>query len=860
MATINGTSGGDSISPSGNSPGVTGGVPTSGPDTINGNAGNDTINGGGGNDSILGGSGSDSLLGGDGADTLLGGTEGDYLYGELGNDYLDGGAGPDFLYGNGGDDTLIGGAGDVLEGGDGNNVLVAPINDTITGSYSGGAGFDEIRATSGFLFFGSFSPSFNFGIERITQNGTQTLTIFGLDGAGAIANGNLLDFSGVSLIAGSAIVGDGTTDLAAGGNDTIRGSAVGDVLLGKGGNDSIEGNSANDTIYGGDGSANAAIDGSDTLDGGFGDGDIAVYAENISAAQFNVTSSANFTVTIGGLTDTLRNIELVRFANCILETATGDLIGTIASDTISGTSFDDTMRGFAGNDSVSGLEGNDSLFGGDGVDTLRGGAGDNALWGLNGADSLDGGAGNDQAIYKSDRSLATISGTAGQFTVTLGSFTDTLTSIETVNFNGAVYTFAELQSGITLGTSGADNITGTSGSDTIDGRAGGDTLTGGAGDDTFVNSSGFDTITDFVAGGTDDRINLSSIAPLSDFSKVIGLASQVGADTVIALGTNNVITLKNVTLANLTAADFVLAAPAANNPMNGTGGPDTITGTSGVDSITSGAGNDTLGGYGGNDTLVSGDNDDYLYGGVGDDLLDGGIGADVLVGEDGNDTMMAGAGDDYLYGGTGVNIMSGGDGIDVFISEGSSDIMNGGAGRGYFYRYAAGTSQTFGGSEIDEFVGGALASNDTVNGFDGSDYFYGGDGDDLLIGGNGNDVILGQNGNDTIDGGSGTNTIWANDTGNDQINVNVADVGNHVIEFFQAGGTDDTIRLIGSTMTSFAQYQALLANLGTNINGNALYDTGGGVQLYLNLGPSQTAVWVMGVSAYNMTAADFIFG
>jgi Ca2+-binding RTX toxin-like protein len=69
MATINGTSGSDSISPSGNSPGVTGGVPT----------GNDTINGGGGNDSILGDSGSDSLLGGDGADTLLGGTEGDYL-------------------------------------------------------------------------------------------------------------------------------------------------------------------------------------------------------------------------------------------------------------------------------------------------------------------------------------------------------------------------------------------------------------------------------------------------------------------------------------------------------------------------------------------------------------------------------------------------------------------------------------------------------------------------------------------------------------------------------------------------------------------------------------------------------------
>jgi Ca2+-binding RTX toxin-like protein len=512
------------------------------------------------------------------------------------------------LYGNGGDDTLIGAAGDVLDGGDGNDVLIAPINDTITGSYFGGAGFDEIRATSGFLFFGSFSPSFNFGIERITQNGTQTLTIFGLDGVGAIANGNLLDFSGVSLIAGSAIVGDTTTDITAGGNDTIRGSILGDVLLGKGGNDSIEGNSGNDTIYGGDGSASAAINGSDTLDGGFGNGDIAVYAETISAAQFNVTSSADFTITFGGIADTLRNIEFVKFANCILETATGDLIGTVAADTISGTSFDDVMRAFAGNDSISGLDGNDSLFGGDGVDTLRGGsgddelsggllgdvldggdgfdfavydestfvtglvvslantaintgeatgdsfvsvegligsiyndtligdAGDNALWGLNGADSLDGGAGNDQAIYTSDRSLATINGTAGQFTVTLGGVTDTLTSIEVVDFNGAIYTFAELQSGITLGTSGADRITGTSGSDTIDGRAGNDTLTGGAGNDSFVNSSGFDVIMDFVVAGTDDSLNISALASLSDFAKAQGLASQVGADTIITLG------------------------------------------------------------------------------------------------------------------------------------------------------------------------------------------------------------------------------------------------------------------------------------------------------------------------------------
>jgi hypothetical protein len=44
------------------------------------------------------------------------------------------------------------------------------------------------------------------------------------------------------------------------------------------------------------------------------------------------------------------------------------------------------------------------------------------------------------------------------------------------------------------------------------------------------------------------------------------------------------------------------------------------------------------------------------------------------------------------------------------------------------------------------------------------------------------------------------------------------------------------------------------------ISSDTLYNTGGGVQLYLNLGPSQTAVWIQGVSAYSMTAADFVFG
>jgi Ca2+-binding RTX toxin-like protein len=421
------------------------------------------------------------------------------------------------------------------------------------------------------------------------------------------------------------------------------------------------------------------------------------------------------------------------------------------------------------------------------------------------------------------------------------------------------------------GIDGNDHIAGAGGPDFLDGGVGDDTLIGGAGNDTlrgdggadvyvFTPYCGLDTIIT-VGGIVPDRLDLTGFGALSSASYVQGLMSSYqGANSLITLGFDATIFIRNIFTTQITGANFLLAAPVPGNTMYGTGGADTITGTAGVDWIFGDDGNDTLGGYGGNDTLVANSGQDYLYGGIGNDLLDGGLGVDVLIGEEGDDTMMAGADDDYLYGGTGDNVMAGNGGLDAFISEGFRDVMNGGADRGYFYRYAAGHSQTFGGSDIDIFVGGGFASNDTVYGFDGADYIYGGDGDDLLIGGNGNDVILGQNGNDTIDGGAGTNTIWANDVGNDQILVNVADAGNQVIEFFQAGGTDDTIRLIGSTMTSFADYQALLASLGTNINGNALYDTGGGLQLYLNLGVNQTAVWVMGVSAYSMTAADFVFG
>lgn len=122
-----------------------------GPDRINGYRGNDTISGRGGDDDLWGGNGQDLLRGGEdddqlsggiGDDTLIGGQGEDVLFGDLGNDRIDGTEQPatdttgpqqtdnkllderDYLNGGDGDDTLIAGASDVVTPGLGQDTII----------------------------------------------------------------------------------------------------------------------------------------------------------------------------------------------------------------------------------------------------------------------------------------------------------------------------------------------------------------------------------------------------------------------------------------------------------------------------------------------------------------------------------------------------------------------------------------------------------------------------------------------------------------------------------------------------------------------------------------------------------------
>lgn len=142
---------------------------TSGADTINGNGGDDHLLGQGGNDTINGGIGNDKLDGGAGNDILSGGVGVDFLGGGTGNDFMYGGDGDDYLYDLSGTNTLRGEIGNDrlvsnkhgrLDGGVGDDVLVAeiggPFSGVGSGHYVGGEGADTLRVNN---MVGTAQPS-----------------------------------------------------------------------------------------------------------------------------------------------------------------------------------------------------------------------------------------------------------------------------------------------------------------------------------------------------------------------------------------------------------------------------------------------------------------------------------------------------------------------------------------------------------------------------------------------------------------------------------------------------------------------------------------------------------------------------
>jgi len=418
--------------------------------------------------------------------------------------------------GNGGNDLIDG------RGGLDRANYATILDDTVTGGIS-------IDMASG-IVTGDASVGTDTlrGIEFVRGSqfaDTYVATGFSGSSANAGFNGTFNEFEGMG--GNDTITGNGNTRLAfynATGGVTVdiaAGTTSGDASVGNdtfSGVNNITGSQFGDTMSGSDnapgtGEAFEGRAGNDFIDGrgGF---DTAIYNNDPTVNAGIVVDMAAGTVTstsaaIG--TDTLRAVESIRATNF--------------ADSYDATGFDGSSAnaGSFGNfNEFEGLAGNDTIIGN----------------------------GNTRISYVNASGPVTVDMTTGIATGNASVGTDTFSGVSQVRGSNTGDTIT--------GNEFNNNLDGQGGNDTITGGEGNDTLTGGGGTDTFVfaDGFGFDTITDFNhAQG--DKIDLTGVTSVTDFATLLTLASENGANTVIDFGNGDVITLNNVTLANLTASNFI---------------------------------------------------------------------------------------------------------------------------------------------------------------------------------------------------------------------------------------------------------------------------------------------------------------
>ncbi|GAB2851353.1 hypothetical protein GCM10027277_19540 [Pseudoduganella ginsengisoli] len=126
----------------------------------------------------------------------------------------------------------------------------------------------------------------------------------------------------------------------------LAGTSVADALTGTAGNDTLEGDGGNDLLNGGDGT------------------DTAYYNGVRSAYAIAQVDAVTWSVTGAEGTDTLTNMEMLRFADMTIPlslAATASVTGTSANDVLAATAGNNTIDGGAGTDTVA-FSGNRANF------------------------------------------------------------------------------------------------------------------------------------------------------------------------------------------------------------------------------------------------------------------------------------------------------------------------------------------------------------------------------------------------------------------------------------------------------------------------------------------------------------------
>jgi Ca2+-binding RTX toxin-like protein len=172
---------------------------------------------------------------------------------------------------------------------------------------------------------------------------------------------------------------------------------------------------------------------------------------------------------------------------------------------------------------------------------------------------VNGTAGDDIVNVFAAGTAAEVSGLAAQ--VSLENFEAAIDRLVISGGAGDDVLIATGTVGVTLdGGDGDDVLIGGDGADILIGGDGDDILIGGAGNDVLDPGAGDNVVIQgFVAGaGTEDRIDLRSIAGATDFAWVQTHAQDVDGSAVLDLGNGAEMTLTDVSVAALHADDFLL--------------------------------------------------------------------------------------------------------------------------------------------------------------------------------------------------------------------------------------------------------------------------------------------------------------
>jgi serralysin len=517
------------------------------------------------------------------------------------------------------------------------------------------------------------------GNDTLIGNAVDNLLQGGAGGDSLIGHGgfDLAGYAGASaavyadLQAPSGNLRDASGDRYDG-IEGLAGSAFADTLRGDAGANRLLGGDGGDSLLGGFGA--------DTLYGEFGN-DVLVGGEgadgHYGGGNFDIASYETATGPVRAL---------LGIAGPGLAAGLGAAVGDwyVSVEGLRGSSFDDTLHGNGGANRLEGGDGHDFLFPMDGNDTVAGGAGNDTIIAGPGADSVNGGSGIDLVDY----SLA--DGPA-RIVLPFAVFTPTGAILRSAGA-AAGDSFTEVEN--VIGTAFADTIYGNALDNLLKGDAGVDELHGGLGNDIY-------------------DLGQRNIAALNQFD-VVTEAADAGFDTVRILA--------SIQFGSLFA------------------------------SYTLGANVEAVEAYGeGNFTLVGNVLDNRLVGSVGQDRLVAGDGADTLTGGGGGDTLFGEFGDD-LYILTDVNqtafSLAAWDTVLEPLDGGTDTII-----------LVAAAHPVFPGSFVASYTLGAGIENGWV--YDERDFtLIGNTLDNDLDGGNGRDRIVAGDGADTVWGALGADTLF----------------------------------------------------------------------------------------------------